>query len=105
MSEMEPQEEAIDRLLRRSLAAPVPSLPPNFDRRVMRGLPAKSPMLDRYRRLILICYGLLSAAVSAVVMRGQGLGWEMIAVMELVPLVSVATPWAWRAAHIQRGAE
>ena len=38
MSEMEPREAGIDNLLRRSMAAPVPSLPPDFDQRFMREL-------------------------------------------------------------------
>jgi hypothetical protein len=35
---MEPREAEIDRLLRRSMSAPIPSLPPDFDQRLMREL-------------------------------------------------------------------
>ena len=104
MTEMEPdrdpRETGIDNLLRRSMAAPVPSLPPGFDQRVTRGLRQRSPMLDRYRRILLAGYGLTSVVVSAVVMRGQGLDWGAIAVMILGPLAVVATVlWARRATH------
>jgi hypothetical protein len=97
---MEASTAAIDRLLRRSLAAPVPNLPPDFDQRVLRELRQASQPLDRYRQLLLIGYGLVSIMVSAVVMRGQGLAWESITEMTLGPLalVAVAT-WAWSATH------
>jgi hypothetical protein len=101
MTEMEPREtettrEAkMDLLLRRSLAAPVPSLPPDFDERLMREVRRSSQPLDRYPRLLLIGYGLTSVVVSAVVMRGQGLDWGTISVMTMGPLVLVAAArWA-----------
>jgi len=98
VTEMEPREAGIDHLLRRSMAAPVPSLPPNFDQRLMGQLRQRSPVLNRYGLILLTGYGLISAVTSAVVMRGQGLGWGAIAVMILGPLALVATvPWAWRA--------
>jgi len=100
VTEMEPREARIDSLLRRSMAAPVPSLPPNFDQRLMREMRQGSQVLDRYRLILLSGYGLISAVTSAVVMRGQGLGWETIAVMILGPLALVASaPRAWRATH------
>lgn len=100
MTEMEPREDGIDSLLRRSMAAPVPSLPPDFDQRLMRELRQSSQGLDRNRRILLTCYGLISGVTSAVVMRGQGLDWGAIAVMILGPLALLATvPWARRAIH------
>lgn len=96
MSEMEPRDAEIarqarmDLLLRRSLAAPVPSLPPDFDQRLMREVRRSSQPLDRYPRLLLIGYGLTSAVVSAVVMRSQGLDWGTISVMTIGPLILVA---------------
>src|SRR5258708_2449968 len=97
---MKPREAGIDSLLRRSMAAPVPSLPPDFDQRVMRELRQSPQVLDRYGRILLTGYGLISVVASAVVMRGQGLGWGAIAVMILGPLALVASvPWAWRATH------
>ena len=98
MTEMEPREAAIDNLLRRSMAAPVPSLPPNFDQRVMRELRRNSQPLDRFRRTLLIGYGVTSVAASAVVMRGQGLDWGPITALILAPLaVLVAVPLVRRA--------
>jgi hypothetical protein len=100
VTEMRPDEAGIDHLLRRSMAAPVPSLPPDFDQRVMRELRQRSPALDRYRRVLLTCYGLISVVISTVVMSGEGLGWVSIAVTILGPLSLVAAvPWAWRATH------
>ena len=90
MTEMDPRDAGIDSLLRRSLAAPVPSLPPDFDQRLLRKLSRSSKPLDRYRRILLSGYGLTSVVVSAVVMRGQGLNWGSVAVMILGPLALVA---------------
>jgi hypothetical protein len=87
---MEPREAGVDNLLRRSMAAPVPSLPPDFDQRLIREIQRGSQPLDRYRRILLTGYGLTSALTSAVVMRGQGLGWGAISVMILAPLVLIA---------------
>ncbi len=101
MTERKPHEAGIDGLLRRSLAAPVPTLPLDFDQRLMRELRQRSvgqsaqhqgsSALDRYGWILLTGYALISVAVSAVVMRGQGLEWGAIAVMTLAPLVLVAT--------------
>ena len=91
MTEMEPREPGIDSLLRRSMAAPVPSLPPDFEQRLMRELPQNSQALDRYRRILLACYALVSVATSAVVMRGQGLEWGAVTVLILAPLALLAT--------------
>jgi hypothetical protein len=97
---MEPGEAEIDHLLRRSMAAPVPSLQRNFDQRLMGELRQDSRVRNRYRLILLTGYGLASVVASAVVMRGQGFGWGTITVMILVPLVLVATvPWAWRASQ------
>jgi len=100
VTEMEPREAGIDSLLQRSMAAPVPSLPPDFDQRLMRELRQGSQALDRYRRILLTGYGLTSVVASAVVMRGQGLDWGAIAVMILGPLALVAAvPWGRRTIH------
>jgi hypothetical protein len=87
---MEPRDPGIDNLLRRSMAAPVPSLPPDFDQRVIRKLNQNPRMLSRHGRILLLSYGLISITTSAVVMRGQGLEWGVVAVMILAPLSVVA---------------
>jgi hypothetical protein len=74
---MEPRQAGIDGLLRQPMAAPVPSPPPDFDKRLMREVRRNSQPLDRYRRILLTGYGLISMAASAVVMRGRGLGWGL----------------------------
>ena len=97
MTEMEPRETGIDSLLRRSMAAPVPSLPPDFDQRLMRELHRSSQPLDRYRRMLLTGYGVISVVTSTVVMRGQGLEWGTVAMLILGPLAVFATvSWARR---------
>jgi hypothetical protein len=104
VTEMEPRDAEIDSLLRRSMAAPVPSLPPDFDQRLMCEVRRGSQPLDRYRRILLTGYGLMSVATSAVVMRGQGLDWGAISVMILGPLALVAAArWAWRATYTTMG--
>jgi hypothetical protein len=98
MTEMDPHDAEMDSLLRRSMAAPVPSLPPDFDQRLMREAHRSSEPLNRYGRILLTVYGLTSVVVSAVVMRGQGLGWGAISVMTLAPLALIAaTRWTRRA--------
>ena len=77
-------------MLRRSLAAPVPSLPPEFDQRVMRNRRRNSQRLDRFRWLLLAGYSFISVVASAVVMRGQGFDWVPIAAMTLGPLAVIA---------------
>jgi len=68
---------------------------------VMRELRRNSQPLDRFRRTLLIGYGLMSVVASAVVMRGQGLDWGPIAALILAPLAVVAAiPLVRRAAHI-----
>jgi hypothetical protein len=100
VTEMEPREAGIDHLLRHSMAAPVPSLPPDFDQRLIDGLRQGSHVRNRFRLILLIGYGLISAVTSTVVMRGEGLGWGTISMMILGPVALVATvPWAWRASH------
>ena len=104
MTEMEPREAEIDRLLQRSLAAPIPSLPSDFDRRLMRKVRRSSEVLSRYRWILVTGYGLLSAVASGIVMRGQGLTWEAIALLLFTPLALVATVLsAWRALRSRFG--
>jgi hypothetical protein len=83
---MDPREAEIDSLLRRSMAAPVPRLPPDFDQVLSREVRRRSQGPNRYGRILLAGYGVMSAAVCVVVMHGQGLGWGVIAAMTLGPL-------------------
>ena len=103
MSEMKPDASGIDNLLRSSLAAPIPSLPPDFDRKLMRDLREGSQLRDRYRRILLTAYGLLSIATSMLVVRGQGLDWRTTCASVLAPLVSMgAGAGVWRAIRKSR---
>jgi hypothetical protein len=89
MSEMDPREGEMDRLLQRSMAAPVPRLSLGFAERLSRELRRSSQPPSQFGRILLACYGGASAVVSIIVMRGQGLGWVAIAVMTLGPLATL----------------
>ena len=100
MTEMEPHQHDIDGLLRSTLAAPMPALPPDFDQRLMSKISRRSQPLDRYRQVLLAGYGLVSIVVSTVLMRGQGLGWGAIAATILAPLaVAAVVRSAWHSRH------
>jgi len=93
-------EDGMDRLLRQSMAAPVPSLRHDFDQRLMRELRRSEQPLDRYGRILFLGYGLVSVVVSAVVMHSQGLGWGFVSGTILAPLGVVAIAHAaWRTRH------
>ncbi len=101
MNEMEPRPEendAIDHLLRSSMAAPVPSLPPDFGRRVLRAVRRDSEPIGGYYRKLFIGYGVVSVLVSAALMRGQGLPWGAVAGSVLAPLVLIAAARSLRRA-------
>ena len=93
---MEPRESEIDLLLRRSMSGPVPSLPSDFEQRLMLEVRRSSGPLDRYRLGLLVGYGLVSVAASAGVMRDQGLDWGTTTGMILGPLALVAAVWSVR---------
>src|SRR5579859_6201957 len=94
---MEPHEAEMDRLLRRSLAMPVPTLSPNFDQRVLRAVRHNSQSLGRYCWMLFTGYGIFSAVTSVVVMRGVGLDWIPIGAI-LTPLALAAGAYAARRA-------
>ena len=96
-SQMAHNEVGIDRLLRRSMAVPIPILSKDFDQRLMREVRRDSRPLDQYRRILFAGYGVVSVVVSAMVMRGQGLDWSIVSGTILAPLALVAiTRSAWR---------
>jgi hypothetical protein len=95
VTEKEPREAGIDALLRRSMSAPVPTLPPDFNHRVARRVRPGSRPLNRYYSMLLAGYGLSALLTSVVIMRGGGLNWAPIAEI-LTPLALLS---AWRVAH------
>jgi hypothetical protein len=99
MSQMDPREAEMDSLLRRSMAAPVPRLPPDFDQVLSQEVRRRSQGPHRYGWILLAGYGVMSASVSIVVMRGQGLGWEVIAAMTLGPVALVEAARRLRRKH------
>jgi hypothetical protein len=96
---MDPREAEIDSLLLRSMAAPVPRLPPDFGQVLSQEVRRRSQSPHPYGRILLAGYGVMSAAVSIVVMRGQGLAWEVIAAMTLGPLALVEAARRLRRKH------
>ena len=93
MTETE-HDEGMDSLLGRSMGRPIPSLPPDFEQRVMRSARRSSQPLERYRQTVMASYGVVSVVVCTVLMRGQGLGWGTVAGMILGPLalLAITTP-------------
>jgi hypothetical protein len=89
MSDMDPRQTEMDSLLRRSMTAPIPRLSPDFHQVLSRELRRRSQPPNQFGRILLAGYAGVSAVVSIVVMRGQGLGWVAIAVMTLGPLVTI----------------
>ena len=98
MIEMESRDAEMDDLLRRSLAAPIPNLPSDFEQRLLGEVRGDSRAPRRYREFLLGGYSLTSVAVCAALMREQGLDWAAIAAFTLTPLtlIAAARP-AWRA--------
>jgi hypothetical protein len=93
MSDMNPRpdemDNEMDKFLRRSMAAPVPVLSRDFPERLSRELRRRSEPPNRFSRILLVGYAGVSALVSIVVMRGQGLGWPAVAAMTLGPLATL----------------
>jgi hypothetical protein len=81
--------DEMDSLLRRSMAAPVPRLSPEFAGRLSRELRRRSAPPKHFSRILFAGYGVVSAAVSIVVMRGEGLGWVAIGAMMLGSLAVI----------------
>jgi hypothetical protein len=98
VSKTERSEGGIEGLLRRSMAAPIPNLPPDFGQRVLRRVRGRSLPLDRYGQTLITSYGLVSVVVCTVLMRGQGLGWGTVGGMILGPvaLFAATRPLWWR---------
>jgi len=84
-----PRQAEIDSLLRQSMSAPVPRLSPDFHQILSRKLRRRSQPPNRFGPILLTAYAAVSAVVSIVVMRGQGLGWMAIAVMTIGPLATL----------------
>jgi hypothetical protein len=87
-TELDHLQVRIDLLLRHTMAAPIPTLPSNFDQYLMRSV-RRASGANLYHRNLLAIYTLFSVAVCAALMRGQGLGWVATVAMILVPLALV----------------
>jgi|HubBroStandDraft_6_1064221.scaffolds.fasta_scaffold86886_3 anti-sigma factor RsiW len=89
MSDTNAREAEMDNLLRRSMAAAVPHLSPDFHQVLARELRRRSETPNRFGRILLANYVGVSVVVSVIVMRGQGLGWVPITVMMIAPLATL----------------
>lgn len=105
MSDMDPRQEGIDRLLRSSLGGQAPSLAPDFDRQIARTLKRRADGLDRRGWMFLAGYGVLSAGTSAVVMHAQGLDWHTTAgiIAASLALVAVVPSMTWARRRLRHG--
>jgi hypothetical protein len=82
VTEMESHEaetnREMDRLLAQAMSGPLPSLPANFDQRVVRAAREASRDVrsqNRYTWMLLAGYAVVSVVTSVVLMRGAGLDW------------------------------
>lgn len=89
MFDVDPRQTEIDILLRRSMAAPIPRLSPEFEQRLSRELRQSTQVHSQFGRILLAGYGGVSALISVALMRSQGLGWIPIAAMTLGPLAAL----------------
>jgi hypothetical protein len=92
MSDPDPRDALMDNLLRRSMAGPVPRPSPDLEKRVSRAVRRRARPSPTITRNLLAGYVVVSALTSVIVMRGQGLGWGMVAVMTLSPLFVLGLP-------------
>lgn len=87
----------MDRLLLRSMKAPVPALSSNFDRRLLRAVNRKPEMVERYRWILFMGYAVVSALTCLLIMHNAGIGWlPIIGILAPVTLVPAAFS-AWKA--------
>lgn len=103
MTEMEPHDVEMDRLLLQSMKARVPALPSNFDRRILREANRSSDLVERYRWMFFAAYVVVSALTSLVIMRGAGLNWlPIIGILAPLTLISAAfSTWKAKRASVQ----
>ena len=92
MSDPDPPDALMDNLLRRSMAGPVPRPSPDLEKRVSRAVRRRARPSLTITRNLLVGYAAVSVLTSVIVMRGQGLGWGMIAVMTLSSLLALGLP-------------
>jgi hypothetical protein len=88
MTEMDPRDAAIEGRLRRAMTAPIPTLSPEFHANLSSKLRRRSEGPEPFGRILLVVYAGVSAVVSTLVMRGQGLGWAVIGVMAMGALAT-----------------
>lgn len=97
---------AIDALLRRSMSEPAPALPTDFEeklhQRIRRDRERDARVLSPYRRIFLAAYGVVSAVTSIAVLRGQGIGWSVTALVVVSAAVLAALPLLLRSGTSSR---
>jgi hypothetical protein len=93
-------DQEMDSLLRRSMAAPIPRLSPDFHQTLSRELRRNSEPAERFGRILLTGYGALSVVVCVIVMRAQGLGWTTATLTTLGPLAALELTRRLRRTHL-----
>ena len=83
------EQEAMDRLLRRVLAAEQPpALSSTFDQRLAKRFRPRRP--SRSGRVVLTLYALAALILSTWTMRSESLGWDVIALAVALQLAVAA---------------
>jgi hypothetical protein len=89
--------DGMDQLLRKTMSAPAPVLPPNFERNLERKINARPPRLASTGQRVLSIYALATLLISILAMRVAGVDWPWIALAITAPaMVSGMLVWVLR---------
>jgi hypothetical protein len=89
-------DDLMDGLLRKNLAAAAPRLSPDFDARVMRAVQPRR--LTRGGRMVMAVYALIAVVLMVWVMRDLDPRWIAGALLVLIPLAAGASAYGRRLA-------
>lgn len=99
MSEMEPND--FDSFLKQSMSAvPAPSLSPGFNERLVAETNRRHERRDKFRRAMMVGYGLTSAGTCAAIMHGAGLDWGTTWLSILAPMLLLGLAKAAQTARL-----
>ena len=82
------EQDQMDQWLARSMSAPVPTLSPDFDRRLTQAL--KPRRLNSQGRVVLALYALVATLASVWTMRAASIEWTWVVAAIVVPMAVVA---------------
>ena len=96
------EPDGMERLLRETMSAPAPLLPPNFERNLERKMNADPPRLTSTGQRVLIIYALAALVISVLAMRLAEVDLPWIALAITAPvMVSGTLVWALRIRQIR----